>query len=132
MEVIRRGTTPTVTITTRKKSESFAIGDLDLTELWITYSQDNTEVLTKTLSDVTVAGDTITYSLTQAETLSLHEGLCQVQLRFLDSDGKAGGSGKRNVWVASVSKGGVIEGSTVPRGQPGPAWLRHSGDCKKF
>lgn len=59
---MRRGTTPTITITT----------DIDLSDasnLFVTFKQDGCKVVEKTLDDVTVTEDSVVVPLSQADTL---------------------------------------------------------------
>lgn len=64
---MRRGTTPTITITT----------DIDLSaasNLFVTFKQGSRLVLEKKLSDVTVSEGSIVCALSQSDTLALKEG----------------------------------------------------------
>lgn len=97
---MRRGTTPTITITT----------DIDLSmasNLFVTFKQGNSIVFEKTLSDVTVTENTVICGLTQEETLSLRNEPVRFQIRGTLGDKKVAS----NIMSASVSeilKGGVI------------------------
>lgn len=61
---MRRGTTPTITITT----------DTDLSgasNLFVTFAQRGKIIIEKTLADVTITSEAVTVELTQADTLAL-------------------------------------------------------------
>ena len=79
---MRRGTTPIITITT----------DIDLTNasnLFVTFRQGAYKRIEKTLEDVTVESDKITFSLSQKETLLLEAGTpVDVQIRATLGDSK--------------------------------------------
>ena len=79
---MRRGTTPIITITT----------DIDLTNasnLFVTFRQGAYKRIEKTLEDVTVESDKITFSLSQKETLFLEAGVpVDVQIRASLGDSK--------------------------------------------
>ena len=98
---MRRGTTPTITITT----------DIDLSEasnLFVTFKQGDDVVFEKTLSNVTVTENSVICELTQKETLSLNDGKAvRFQIRATLADQKIAS----NVMTASVDeilKGGEI------------------------
>lgn len=98
---MRRGTTPTITIST----------DVDLSaasNLFVTFSQGGAVVLEKTLSDVTVSADAVTVELTQEDTLALASGASvEFQIRATVGDAKLAS----NIMVSSVYrilKNGVI------------------------
>jgi len=79
---MRRGTTPTITITT----------DLDLTgasNLFVTFKQGTRLVMEKTLSDVKVSENAIVCRLSQSDTLALKENKeVQFQIRATLGDQK--------------------------------------------
>ena len=97
---MRRGTTPTITITT----------DLDLTQasnLFVTFKQGDRVVVEKTLEDVTVTETSVICELDQNDTLALKDGMVRFQIRATLGDSKVAS----NVMAASVDeilKGGVI------------------------
>lgn len=98
---MRRGTTPTNTFTT----------DIDLTQavvLYITYKQNHRVVIEKTLNDVTVTPEAIEVTLTQAETLKLHVGDVEMQIRARFPDGSAPASQVMVAPVEVILKEGVI------------------------
>lgn len=98
---MRRGTTPTITITT----------DLDLTQasnLFVTFKQGDRVVFEKTLDDVTVRETQVVCELSQNDTLTLRDGKpVRFQIRATLGDSKVAS----NVMTASVGeilKGGMI------------------------
>lgn len=98
---MRRGTTPTITITT----------DVDLTgvsNLFLTFSQRNRVLFEKTLEDVTITSETLTCDLEQAETLLLKAGTpLQFQIRAT-LNGKKIASNIMSANVDGILKGGEI------------------------
>lgn len=98
---MRRGTTPTNTFTV----------DLDLTlaqVLYITYKQGGRTVIEKKLEDVTITAETLTVTLTQADTLKLRDGSVDIQIRARLIDGSAPASQIMTVPVEAILKEGVI------------------------
>lgn len=98
---MRRGTTPTLTIST----------DADLTpasNLFVTFTQNGEPVFEKTLEDVTLTSETVTVLLTQNETLLMKsDAPVQFQIRASIGDMKLAS----NIMTASVDqilKNGVI------------------------
>lgn len=72
-----RGTTPTFTFNLPIRADS-------ITALNITFRQPGREAIEKTLADCSSDGQTLTCSLTEAETLSLHAATAaplEIQLR---------------------------------------------------
>lgn len=98
---MRRGTTPTITITT----------DIDLTpasNLFVTFKQDGVVVFEKTLSDVTVTEETVVVNLTQDETLALNTSAgLQFQIRASLGDNKVA-SNVMQTTVEKILKEGAI------------------------
>lgn len=89
-----RGTTPTF-------SFELPIQASTLTKLSITFRQPGGESIEKTLSDVTRSGQTVTVTLTEAETLSLKAA------RTLDIQLRAGVGDARlasQVWTVPVKQ----------------------------
>lgn len=97
---MRRGTTPTITITT----------DLDLTQasnLFVTFKQGDRIVFEKTLEDVTITETSVICELDQNDTLALKDGLVRFQIRATLGDSKVAS----NIMTANadeILKGGVI------------------------
>lgn len=80
---IARGTTPEIV---------FAFQTVDpstITSAKLTIQQKKTVTLTKELSDATVSGNTISFRLSQAETLAIG-GFADIWLNWLTSDGVRG------------------------------------------
>lgn len=98
----RRGTTPTLLITTN------GIKDLSQCDvLWITLKQGNTEI-TKEKSDLTISGDEIELSLTQEETLLFKAGSSvSLQLRALIGT-EAVASDIKTFRMEDIIKDGII------------------------
>lgn len=105
----RRGTTPTQTFRAK-------IDLTDVSELFLTYVQDDMARFEKTLEDVTVEpieeGDyksLVTVTLTQADTLALKaDDYYDIQARVKFPDGKALASDILNVPVLGILKEGII------------------------
>ena len=98
---MRRGTTPTITIST----------DVDLSaasNLFVTFTQGNVTIFEKTLSDVTVSSTAVSVELTQEDTLALASGASvEFQIRATVGDAKLAS----NIMASSVErilKNGVI------------------------
>lgn len=97
---MRRGTTPTITITT----------DIDLSEasnLFVTFKQGDRISFEKTLEDVIITPETVVCELTQSDTLALRDGLVRFQIRATLGDSKVAS----NIMTASadeILKGGAI------------------------
>lgn len=98
---MRRGTTPTLTITTD-------ISLVEASNFYLTFKQGDRVIFEKTLSDVTITEDTVSVWLTQAETLALKDGrMVSFQIRATLGDQKVAS----NIMVAKVEeilKGGEI------------------------
>lgn len=99
---MRRGTTPT---------HIFEV-DVDLTEaeaIYITYRQVEDVILEKTIEDMTIEPETITLSLSQAETLAFRVPLAvSIQIRAKFPDGTAIASNIIHTDVEAILKGGEI------------------------
>lgn len=98
---MRRGTTPTLTIST----------DIDLTEasnFYLTFKQGDRVCFEKTLDDVTITEDTVSVWLSQAETLALKDGrMVSFQIRATLGDQKVA-SNIMTSPVGEILKGGEI------------------------
>jgi hypothetical protein len=98
---MRRGTTPTITITT----------DIDLTEasnFYLTFKQGDRIAFEKTIEDVTITGDTVSVWLTQKETLALLDDRIVIfQIRATLGDQKVA-SNIMSTNVDAILKGGEI------------------------
>lgn len=98
---MRRGTTPTLTIST----------DIDLTEasnFYLTFKQGDRVIFEKTLDDVTITEDSVSVWLSQAETLALKDGkMVSFQIRATLGDQKVA-SNIMTSPVGEILKGGEI------------------------
>jgi hypothetical protein len=98
---MRRGTTPTITITT----------DIDLSNainLFVTFKQNDRIAFEKTIDDVTITSKSVVCELTQSDTLALKDGMTRFQIRATLADASKVAS---NIMIASVDeilKGGAI------------------------
>ena len=97
---MRRGTTPVNTFTT----------GIDLTgcTIFVTYAQDGAIVFEKTGADLTVTATTVQVRLSQAETLALHPGRVEIQIRYIDAFGVADASNIINTTAERIIKDGEI------------------------
>ena len=102
---MRRGTTPTITITVI--GEDFAGATM-----YVTLEQGEFEI-TKTGADVVVTatqtGSTVAIFLTQEETLSFAKGNAKIQIRWINSSGIAQASPIKNIAIDPILLEGVIE-----------------------
>ncbi len=97
-----RGTTPTISLTVT------GLSDLNLHSAYLTIRQGRFS-LEKTLPDMTIDGDTLTTSLSQAETLSFKAGInVQIQLRCLTQSGTAYATKIVTIPVNEILKDGEI------------------------
>lgn len=102
---MRRGTTPTITIT---------VSDLDVSDLGtikVTFKQGNIE-LTKTTDDITVdtENNALSIPLSQDDTLMFGSGSVSVQIRGLLADGTTAIASKiKTISMERVLLDGVIE-----------------------
>lgn len=98
---MRRGTTPTLTITT----------DIDLTaaeNMFITFKQRNRIVFEKTLEDLDITGNTIVCKLTQDDTLALMADIVRFQIRATLADSSKVASNIMVTNADEILKGGAI------------------------
>lgn len=78
-------------------------------EFWVTFGQNDKEVVTKTKSQCTCDGKTVTVGLTQEDTLLFKTGsLLQVQVRYLTNAGIAKATKIKTGKVGQILKEGVI------------------------
>lgn len=98
---MRRGTTQELTFTLPE--------EISIDALYITFRQDNRNVLEKTLEDVTVNGRVITLPLEQADTLRFcAPKAVYIQLRIRDKLGNAIASEIIRTDAETILKEGVI------------------------
>ena len=100
-----RGTTPTITL--RVKGTAF-----ENSTLYVTLEQGAFE-LTKTGNDVLVTptedGSTVGIYLSQEETLQFVKGTAKIQIRWINSIGKARATKIKNIEIDPILLEGVIE-----------------------
>lgn len=81
----------------------------NIAELWIDFAQWGQVKIHKTLSDVTIDGQTVTVHLSQTDTLSLRgHSKVQIQCRLLTNDGDASVTETVCVSVGEILKDGEI------------------------
>lgn len=96
-----QGTTPAVLLT---------IEDYDLTNMtvYVTFKTKTGANVTKTGNELQILGSNILVSLNQSETLSLDQGPCWVQVRFIDSEGNAWATEKAMITIYDVLNKDII------------------------
>ena len=100
MEDWRRGSTPiNVFIVDR---------DLRNSKVFVTYSQDGSVIVEKTNDELTITEDQIIVNLSQTDTLNFHEGLIDIQIRFIDDDGYTDASNILSARATRILKDGEI------------------------
>lgn len=107
---IRRGTTPTLTIT----AEGI---DLIGKAIYITIAQSNNGQLTKVFPNEDGSvwleskydGTDINVYLSQHDTLKFHPGRAEVQIRWIEEDGTAHASDIKNITLTKTLLEGVIQ-----------------------
>lgn len=102
-----RGTTPTITLTVDGLSE------INLRSAYLTIMQTTKEqrvVIEKTLGDMSIDGEVVSVTLSQADTLKLKANVkAEVQLRFLSQGGTAYATQITKYPVKEILKDGEIE-----------------------
>ena len=98
-----RGTTPTHTFTLPE-----GIRVQDFTVIYITYSQNGSPVLEKEKADMTLEGNVICLTFSQADSLLFGAGPVKIQLRAKTADGKAVASEIVTTTAKEVLKDGEI------------------------
>lgn len=91
MATIIRATTPTITF----KYNTVTVSNLAVAEL--TLKQGGETVILKHLSEATVGADTVSWKLTQEETLSLGQTMVEICCDWKTNDGTRGRSNKASV-----------------------------------
>lgn len=101
---LMRGTTPTITMTYKTVDVS------SIAEAWLTIKQSASgTTINKELSTATVGEKSLSWTLTQKETLQIKtNGNVQIQCRYLLQDGTAGGSAIYNVSPYAILREGEI------------------------
>lgn len=99
-----RGTTPEFTF-------KLPFDTSKIKSLYVSFAtQGDSVIVEKTVADCTLSGKTVKAKLTQAETLKFRvDGLIQIQLRLLTTDGEAMATRIYTVGVDKILKDGVIE-----------------------
>lgn len=102
-----RGTTPTVRW--KIKDDNISFSEFD--EVWMSFTDLCGKTLTKKTADLKIDPEerTISYELTQEETLSLQIGTIETQLRVLFNGGLAYATQIKTFELGKVLKGGVIK-----------------------
>lgn len=101
MSAIIRGTTPTITYT-------FSVVDVStITSAYLTFVEDGETVLEKELTDAVVGEDTLSWTLTQAETLTFSDRVT-LQCNWLTNSAVRGASKKTTISVTDNVKEEVI------------------------
>ena len=98
-----RGTTPPFQINVDGVNLS------DYPTLQLSISQDDV-LITKDTTDMNIEGNVIKVTLTQNDTLSLDEGMCELQLRGLSTSGVAIASDTTKIKVSDILSDGEIYG----------------------
>lgn len=101
MEIIR-GTTPILIFTFSEVNVS------DITVAVLTIKQNGTTILTKDLEDATTAAHTISWQLSQADTLSLNCWTANVYCDWKLANGVRGASSPFNIGVVTSGVSEVI------------------------
>lgn len=102
---MKRGTTPTLQITVTGIDVQY------LTSIFLTLKQKKVEITKRETDIVKVYDETnnrLDVQLTQKETLSLEDGMVNIQLRAITSQGKAIASNIRTIPVDHILRDGVI------------------------
>lgn len=102
MTEIIRGTTPSIQYTYR------TVNVANITVAVLTIKQGDTLLVEKDLSTATVAQKTITWTLTQENTLLMKPGDVTVMVNWLLNDGTRGASRKKTYGVLDNDKNEVI------------------------
>lgn len=101
---MRRGTTPTITVSI----------DKDLTGMGIHLAFNAGELVVKQGEDLDVeyadGATTVTATLTQEDTLKFRTGTCQVQLRAFNGDG----SQALATDIGTITVSGILEDGELP------------------
>ena len=101
---MRRGTTPTISITVK------GLSDIQINKAYLTLKQRGT-VVEKTEADMEIDGDMLQVALTQEETLKfMARAEINVQLRVLSKSGTAYASNIVSDYFVEIQKDGVISG----------------------
>lgn len=101
-----RGTTPTINLITTSIED---LNYIDISDLYVTFMQNEVLIIEKTLSDVTLNLNTISMTLTQEETLLFDfKKTVNIQVRIKCGDNCAICSNIVNTTFDKILKEGVI------------------------
>lgn len=102
---IIRGTTPVMDVVVGE-----AIDFDQVAELWVTIAQGNSIKVDKKLDDVSIDTETgtVSFRLTQKETLSFERGNAAIQMRVLMADETALATKPTKLEIINVLKGGIM------------------------
>lgn len=99
---IIRGTTPTITYEFKNIDVS------DITVAYLTIKQANEILVEKTLADATVGEDSLSWELTQEDTLGLQVGNASPMVNWKLSNGMRGASQRASIGILDNHKNEVI------------------------
>lgn len=101
-----RGTTPTIQWNINNEDLDFA----EIEQIWMTFKDSAGNKITKDIAEIDIDADehTISYEFTQEETLKIHTGIVETQLRVLLDNGSALATEIKEFEMDRVLKGGVI------------------------
>lgn len=98
---MRRGTTPTLTFTLPE--------EIDIAEMYVTFSQNGKTVLEKSKDEVIIDGKIVVINLSQEDTLNFDDrATMKIQIRIRDISGNAMASDFIHARVDGILKDGVI------------------------
>lgn len=103
---IIRGTTPTITVKIKNEDIDLA----NVAQFWLYIYQTLQIKIDKTITDAVIDAEekTVTFRLSQQNTLALSKGQGIIQIRLLMDDDSALATYSENIEVDEVYKGGVI------------------------
>lgn len=96
------GTTPTITYKFK------IVSPADLTKAILTIKSIRQIILEKTLADAVVGEDSLSWTLTQSETLSIGTRTCKMMLNWLTASGTRGASAETVILGVNNHKREVI------------------------
>lgn len=101
-----RGTTPTIQWNINNDNLDFS----EIEQIWMTFKDSSGNKITKDIKEISIDPDekTITYEFSQEETLKIHTGIVETQLRVLLINGAALATEIKEFEMDRVLKGGVI------------------------
>ena len=102
MAKIIRGTTPTITYNFN------TIRVANITSAYLTIKQSGRTVLEKTLSDAIIGDKSLSWTLTQAETLAFTEKDVSIMVNWLLNEGTRGATKKTSIGIEPNYKEVVI------------------------